>query len=139
MFRSCATEKWASPATSGTRLAVMEMSEVKYRVTEAGGWVIVDPSGTAANNEPLRVRYLFRRWLTRDGIRVIVNLKQLERFDVWEVGLLTSFKKEVDQRGGVLRLCHLNPELEGYFHNDRFAEQFNVYEDIESAMAEQRR
>lgn len=113
----------------------MELNEVRYRITEAGGWVIVSPSGKAENNEPLRVRYLFRRWLTQSGVRVIVNLKQLEQFGVWEVGLLTSFKKEVDQRAGVLRLCQLNPELKGYFHNDRFAEQFDVFDDLESAMA----
>ncbi len=114
------------------------MNAVKYRITEVSGWVIVTPSGQAENNEPLRVRYMFRRWLTRQGIRVIVNLKQLEQFGVWEVGVLTSFKREVDQRVGVLRLCHLNPELKGYFHDDRFAEQFEVYEDLEAAMAGER-
>ena len=112
----------------------MEMKSVKYRITEVAGWVIVTPSGQAENNEPLRVRHMFRRWLTCQGIRVIVNLKQLEQFGVWEVGVLTSFKREVDQRVGVLRLCNLNPELEGYFHADRFAEQFEVYDDLEAAM-----
>lgn len=116
----------------------MELDEVRYRITEAGGWVIVSPSGKAENNEPLRVRHLFRRWLAQSGIRVIVNLKQLEQFGVWEVGLLTSFKREVDQRAGILRLCQLNPELNGYFHNDRFAEQFNIYDDLESAMTGER-
>jgi hypothetical protein len=82
----------------------MEMTPVKYRITEAGGWTIIAPSGTAENNEPLRVRHLFRRWLAKSGIRVIVNLDHLEQFGVWEVGLLTSFKREVDQRIGVLRL-----------------------------------
>jgi len=116
----------------------MELDEVRYRITEAGGWVIVSPSGKAENNEPLRIRHLFRRWLAQTGIRVIVNLKRLEQFGVWEVGLLTSFKKEVDQRAGILRLCQLNPELDGYFHNNRFAEQFNIYEDLESAMTGER-
>jgi anti-anti-sigma factor len=112
----------------------MELTLVNYRITEAGGWVIVTPSGKAENNEPLRVRYLFRCWLMRQGVRVIVNLKQLEQFGVWEVGVLTSFKREVDQRAGVLRLCHLNPELKGYFHDDRFAEQFEIFDDLEGAM-----
>ncbi len=116
----------------------MEITAVKYRLTEVGGWMIVTPSGKAENNEPLRVRYMFRRWLTRQGIRVIVNLKLLEQFGVWEVGVLTSFKRQVDQRVGVLRLCHLNPQLKGYFHDDRFAEQFEVYDDLEAAMTGQR-
>jgi anti-anti-sigma factor len=116
----------------------MELNSVRYRIAEVAGWVIVTPSGKAENNEPLRVRHLFRRWLTRQGIRVIVNLKQLEQFGVWEVGVLTSFKREVDQRVGVLRLCHLNPQLKGYFHDDRFAEQFEIYDDLEGAMTETR-
>lgn len=133
MFRSRAGAGAARRARAA-QLAAMEMNPVKYRLTEVSGWVIVTPSGKAENNEPLRVRYMFRRWLTRQGIRVIVNLKQLEQFGVWEVGVLTSFKREVDQRVGVLRLCHFNPDLKGYFHDDRFAEQFDVYEDLEAAM-----
>jgi len=46
---------------------------LKYRVSDTAGWVIIRPSGKAQNNEPLRVRYLFRRWLSRDGVRVIVD------------------------------------------------------------------
>jgi anti-anti-sigma factor len=112
---------------------------VNYRITEIGRWVVVNPSGKAENNEPLRVRHLFRRWLAQPGVQVIMNLKRLEQFGVWEVGLLISFKKEIDQRAGVLRLCRLDPALQGYFHNDRFTEQFEVYDDLESAMAGIRR
>lgn len=109
---------------------------MKYRITELHRWVIVSVSGKAENNEPLRVKHLFKRWLTVSKVQVIVNLKGIEEFGVWEVGLLTSFKKEVEQRGGVLRLCNLNGSLSGYFHNDRFAEHFSIYPDLESAMEE---
>lgn len=88
---------------------------MKYRVSELAGWFIIRPSGTAENNEPLRVRHLFRRWLAREGVKVIVDLHELKQFGVWGVGLLTSFKREVDQRGGTLRICRLNPLLKGYF------------------------
>jgi anti-anti-sigma regulatory factor len=108
---------------------------LKYRVSEVAGWFIIGPSGHAENNEPLRIRYLFRRWLAREGVKVIVDLKELSQFGVWEVGLLTSFKREVDQRAGTLRVCRLNPNLSGYFQNDRFADQFDIYADLESAMA----
>ena len=107
---------------------------MKYRMTEVAGWIIMSLSGQAENNEPLRVKHLFKRWLTEKGMRVIVDLKEIEAFGVWEMGLLTSFKKEMNQRGGTFRLCHLNPALKGYFQNDRFAEQFEIYPDLESAM-----
>jgi anti-anti-sigma factor len=105
---------------------------------EVNGWIVVHPSGKAENNEPLRVRFLFKKWLTQQELRVIVDLKDLSQFGVWEVGLITSFKKEVDQRAGTLRLCNLNTSLEGYFQNDRFAEQFDFYPDLEIAMADER-
>jgi anti-anti-sigma factor len=103
-------------------------------MTEVCGWFIVSVAGKAKNNEPLKVKYLFKQWLSEKGTRVIVNLKEIEEFGVWEMGLLTSFKKEMDQRGGTLRVCHLDPALKGYFQNDRFAEQFEIYPDLESAM-----
>lgn len=107
---------------------------MKYRITEVGGWFLVGLSGKAENNEPLRVKHLFKRWLTERGMRVIVNLKEVEEFGVWEMGLLTSFKREMDQRDGTLRICHLDPLLKGYFQNDRFAEHFDIFPDLESAM-----
>ena len=115
-------------------MAALEIERVNYRITELNDWVIVHASGRAQNNEPLRVKYLFHRWLTQKGIRVIVNLKEISQFGVWEMGLLTSFKKEVDQRAGILRLCCLTPCLQGYFQNDRFVEQFETYRDVEGAM-----
>lgn len=111
---------------------------MKYRIIEVAGWFIIGPSGHAENNEPLRVRHLFHQWLAREGVKVIVDLKELTQLGVWEVGLLTSFKREVDQRAGALRLCRLNPNLSGYFQNDRFAEQFDIYDDLENAMTGKR-
>jgi hypothetical protein len=54
-------------------------------------------------------------------------------------GLATSFKREVDQRSGVLRVCNLDPHLKGYFQNDRFSSQFDIYPDLEDAMREKGR
>jgi len=106
---------------------------VKYRITEVGGWFIVGLSGKAENNEPLKVKYLFRRWLTSKAVRLIMNFKEIEEPGVWEFGLLTSFKKEIDQRGGVLRVCELKTPS-SKFGDDRFLENFEIFPDLESAM-----
>src|SRR3990172_92799 len=135
MFGCCAAAAAGDPPRVA-RLAAAKKKAVTYHITEVAGWVIVTPSGKAQNNEPLRVRYMFRRWLTRPAVRVVVNLQRLEQFGVWEVGVLTSFKREVDQRVGVLRLCNLNPELNGYFRDVRFAEQFAIYDGLEAAMTD---
>jgi anti-anti-sigma factor len=111
---------------------------VNYRISAVNGWTVVTASGNAENNEPLRVRYLFKCWLTEKKPRLIVNLKGLEQLGVWEIGLLTSFKKEIDQRSGTLRLCYLNPALAGYFQADRFTEEFEIFADLETAMQERR-
>ena len=104
MFQSCAAAG-AANTSSARGLAAMEINAVRYRISEVAGWVIVTPSVKAEN-------------------------KSVERFGVWEVGVLTSFKREVDQRVGVLWLCHLNPQLKGYFHDNRFAGRFEIYHDL---------
>ena len=118
MFRTISPKDLARYQRTSEVLAALEIERVNYRITEVNDWVIVHPSGKAQNNEPFRVKYLFHRWLTQKGIRVIVNLKEISQFGVWEMGLLTSFKKEVGQRAGILRLCNLSPCLQGYFQND---------------------
>jgi len=107
---------------------------VNYRITELNEWVIVYPSGRAQNNEPLRVKYLFQRWLTQNGIRVIVNLKEVSQLGVWERELLTSFKEEVKQRAGILRICNSESALQGCFQHDGFTKQFETYRDLEHAL-----
>jgi hypothetical protein len=77
-------------------MVTLVTSTLKYGISEVNGWVVVSPSGKAENNEPLRVRHLFRRWLAKKGVRVIVNLQRLENFGVWEVGVLTSLANVVD-------------------------------------------
>lgn len=74
---------------------------MNYRITQINSWIVVNTSGKAENNEPLRVKYLFNKWLTREGIRVIINLKELAHFGIWEVGLLASMpipQKRADLR-----------------------------------------
>lgn len=138
MLRIVSSKDLARYQRTSEVLVALEIERVNYRITEVNDWMIVHPSGKAQNNEPLRVKYLFHRWLTQKGIRVIVNLKEISQFGVWEMGLLTSFKKEVDQRAGILRLCSLNPRLQGYFQNDRFSEQFEIYPDLGGAMEPKR-
>lgn len=115
-------------------MAALEIVPVNYRISAVNDWVIVHPSGKAQNNEPLRVKYLFHRWLTLQGIRIIVNLKELSQLGIWEVRLLASFKEEVEQRSGILRLCNFSMSLQSYFRNDCFPEQFQIYRDMEHAM-----
>jgi anti-anti-sigma regulatory factor len=69
-----------------------------------------------------------------EKIRVIINLKELARFGVCEIGLLAAFRREVHRRNGVLRLCNLNPKLNGYFRQEGFLELFELYVDLEGAM-----
>ena len=107
---------------------------MNYRITEVNDWVIVHPSGKAQNNEPLRVKYLFHRWLTQNGIRVIVSLKELSQLGAWEMRLLRAFKEEVTQRAGIFRVCNLSPSLGTTFQDDRLEGDFVVYKDLEHAM-----
>jgi hypothetical protein len=38
----------------------------------------------------------------------------------------------------MIRLCHLDPTLAGCFQDDRFAEQFEIFADLEAAMQPER-
>jgi hypothetical protein len=108
---------------------------VNYHITENSGWIIVNACGKAHDNEPRRITHLFNCWLSIEGIRVIIDLKQIARFGIRELGLLASFKSEVDQRHGTLRLCSLNRKLHGSLACDREAANFALYPDLKAAMA----
>lgn len=108
-----------------------------YHFTHQNGWVILSIRGKARNNEPLQAKRHILPWLEEPGVRLIVNLEGLEALGVLEMGLLNSLRKEVDLRGGTLRLCRLNPALQGYFQQDRFTRTtFHIYTNVDSAMVQ---
>ena len=105
-----------------------------YQVTQRKGWVIFRIKGKARNNEPLRAKRHLLSWLNVPGVRIVVDLSGLEELGVWEMGLLNSLRKEVDLLKGTLRLSSLNPTLKSKFKRDRFAETFDMYPTVDSAI-----
>jgi anti-anti-sigma regulatory factor len=106
-----------------------------YEVYEQEGWVILRLKGKARNNEPIRAKRHLLPWLNVSGVRIVVDLGGLQEVGVWEKGLLNSLRKEVDLLNGTLRLCSLNATLRVQFRRDRFTEAFEIYRDVNSAMA----
>lgn len=110
---------------------------MKYVITDLDGWIVIDISGKPENNEPLVVRHLFKRLFDiSGGTRVLVNLNGTEQLGVWEAGVLASLKKNVELRGGILRLCNVKGVPTVWFQESRFMDRFDVYSDLKDAVTE---
>ncbi|RZB30014.1 MAG: hypothetical protein SRB1_02294 [Desulfobacteraceae bacterium Eth-SRB1] len=107
---------------------------MKYHLTKDNDFFIIKISGQTKKNEALQVKSILSTYIKERGIRVIMDLKDLEKFEpITLIGVLNGMRKEVDLLGGCLKLSSLNPEILDYFKENRMDQFFKIYEDEEGA------
>ena len=107
---------------------------MKYQIIKEGSTFIINLSGDTRENESLILKKAISPYLNDRGVKVIVNLKKIEKFElITLLGVLNSIKKETTFSGGELKLCSLKPEIINYFKANRLDHFFQIYEDEEKA------
>ncbi|MBW2052973.1 MAG: hypothetical protein JRI85_12150 [Deltaproteobacteria bacterium] len=107
---------------------------MKYHIVEDAGFFLIKISGEPRKNEAIFAKRVLSTYLKGRGIRVIIDLKGLEKFEpITLLGVLNGVRKEIDLLGGNLKLCSLKPEMLNYFRENRLDQFFQIYEDEERA------
>lgn len=107
---------------------------MKYHIVKNNDFFIIKISGHSKKNEALQVKSILSSYLKERGIKVIMDLKEIEKFEpITLLGVLNGMRKEIDLLGGCLKLCSLNLEILNYFKENRMDQFFKIYEDEESA------
>ena len=107
---------------------------MKYHIVKDNDFFIIKISGQTKKNEALQVKSILSSYIKERGIRVIMDLKELEKFEpITLLGVLNGMRKEVDLLGGCLKLSSLNPEILNYFKENRMDQFFKIYKDEEGA------
>jgi anti-anti-sigma factor len=107
---------------------------MKYHIVEEGGFFLIRISGEPRKNEALPARRMLYPFLKKKGIRVIMDLKELENTEpIILLGVLHNIRKETNLLGGRLKLCSLNPDILHYFKENRLDQFFQIYENEEKA------
>lgn len=107
---------------------------MKYQIIEGKGILFINISGDTRKNEALLAKRVLSPYLKRKGIRVIVNLKELGRFELVSLlGVLSGIRKKVDLLRGDLKLCSLKPEILDYLRENRLDQILQLFKDEEEA------
>jgi anti-anti-sigma factor len=107
---------------------------MKYHIIENAGFFLIKISGNTKKNEALPAKKALSPYFKERGIRVIMDLKELEKFEpITLLGVLNGIRKEIDLLRGNLKLCSLKPEILNYFKENRLDQFFQIYEDEERA------
>ena len=105
---------------------------MKYHIVEENGFVLIKISGETRKNEAVLVKKSLLPYLQKRGIRLIVNLNELEKVEpAILIGVLTGIRKEIGFLRGDLKLCALNPDILNFFKQNRLNQIFQIYEDEE--------
>jgi len=107
---------------------------MNYEFVCEEGFLIMKLSGKVGVNERLSVKKRLAPYLERSCKKVIVHLQGLgESEGVHILGVLNTIKKEFELLGGEVKLCYLNPELIGYFRENRLDQLFEIVQSVEQA------
>jgi anti-anti-sigma regulatory factor len=107
---------------------------MKYIIVKQEGLLVIKISGKTRDNEPLLARRILSRYLRERGIRVILDLKEIEGGDlVALVSVLNSIRKEIGLLRGDLKLCSLRTTLLTHFKENRLDRMFHICKDEQTA------
>ena len=107
---------------------------MKYHIVENAGFFHIKISGDTRKNEALQAKRAFSIYFKERGIRVIMDLKELQKFEpITLLEVLNGIRKEINFLGGCLKLCSLKPEILDYFKENRLDQFFQIYKDEERA------
>lgn len=107
---------------------------MNYALEYQKDFLIVKLSGSIEANERLLTKRFLFRSLRLSFRKIIVDLEGLGGGEtVYCVGVLNTFKKEVQLMGGKLKLCSLKPEVFRYFRENRLDLAFDIQPSIEQA------
>ena len=110
------------------------MKKMKYQIIEEDEFLTINVSGKTRKNEAVLSNALLNPYLPNKGVKVILDLKELEKFDpMILLGVLNSLKKKIDLLGGYLMVCSLKPEMKNCLRENRLEQIFNIFEDAEKA------
>ncbi|MBU1054370.1 MAG: STAS domain-containing protein [Proteobacteria bacterium] len=107
---------------------------MKYHITKEDGFCLIKISGDTRKNEAIQAKEVLSPYLKEEGIKIIVDLQELEKFEPANLfGVLNSIKKEVHLLRGDIKLCSLNSKILNYLKQNRMDHFFQICEDIETA------
>ncbi len=108
---------------------------MKCNIIEKRDFIFVEIGGSLANKVPCSARDVLHPWRTRTELRIALDLGGIDEDSdvVTQLGVMTSFKKEVDLMNGFLKVCSLRPRIKNYLLENRLGNIFDIYEDLNSA------
>ena len=107
---------------------------MKYQIVKEDEFLLIKVSGKTRKNESVLSNVLLKPYLQDKGVKVIFDLKELEKFDPMTLlGVLNTLKKEIDLLRGCLMVCSLKPEMENCLRENRLDHIFYIFEDAEKA------
>ncbi len=65
---------------------------------------------------------------TKESALVVMNLKEVAQLDSYALGILASSGSEIQQKGGDLKFCELQPFVTTLFNMMRMNDIFEVFE-----------
>ena len=105
-----------------------------YHIVEESEFFFIKISGKPKKNEVVLAKNVLSSYLKKKGMKVIIDLKELEDFEpITLLLVLASIRKEIGLSRGCLRLCSLKPEIRNYFRENHLDQIFAIYEDEEMA------
>jgi anti-anti-sigma factor len=107
---------------------------VKYQVIDERDHLLIKISGETRENEALLVKKMLSPYLNRKGTTVILDLKELIKFEpVVLMGVLNGIKKEIELSKGKLKLRSPRPEIALYLKENRLDRIFQLCDDKEDS------
>jgi len=98
-----------------------------------GDILVINIYGELYSEQVMQMEYKLLEFSTKTN-QVIVNCEELEYIDSKGLGVLISFQKLLEKRGGEMAVCSANGKVEKVFELTQFDKFTKLYATLEDAL-----
>ena len=110
------------------------LNSMKYTIVKQEEFLVIKVSGKTRGNEPLVARRILSRYLRERGIRVILDLKEVEGVELIALfGILHGIRKDIGLLQGDMKLCSMRPTLLIQLKEHGLDRMFTICKDEQTA------
>lgn len=107
---------------------------MKYTIVKQEEFLVIKVSGKTRDNEPLVARRILSRYLRERGIRVILDVKEVEGVELIALfGILHGIRKDIGLLQGDMKLCSMRPTLLTQIKEHGLDRMFTICKDEQTA------
>lgn len=107
---------------------------MEYNLRKFDDVTVFDIEGNLVGSNNNILSSELKRLIDNKEVKIVLNMKNVSQLDSYALGILASTGSELQQNGGDMKFCELQPFVSTLFKMMRMDDIFEIYDELDLAV-----